>query len=84
MNKDHLGGWFSRDHHSPHFYYLIYCPCLALEDAEYVTTASNPILFPAPSGAAHLGFFSFLCLLQGGRLLKMTSVSSAGAHNSHP
>lgn len=60
-------------------YCVTYCPRLALEDTAYGTSASKPVLFLALDGVTYFGFFLSLYQLQGGCLLEMTSMTSAGA-----
>lgn len=60
-------------------YWLTYCPCLTFKGVEFITSASNTVLFLAQDGVTYLGFFSLLYLLQGGYLLEMISMISARA-----
>lgn len=60
-------------------YWLTYCPCLTFKGVEFITSASNTVLFLAQDGVTYLGFFSLLYLLQGGYLLEMISMTSARA-----
>lgn len=72
LNSEHLGGWFFRDHHLPHF---LLSHVLSLPGP----WRFNLVLFGTYHSAAHWRFFSSLYLHQGGCLLEMSSMTSAGA-----